>query len=195
MFVDEDDPETVRRRDSGEPFYDLIGRRLEELLAEFDVIVLHDLRGPDGAAPIDHVCVGPGGVTVIDSKSYEARVRGRGGELWVGKRTNVSLVPGVIAEVETVRAALESAGFSGVEVSGAICSRQRGGLRIRSSSVDGVRVDDLKALARLSRREPVGPRLDVGRAAAALRFHLGSTHTPQPAESETYPCVGDGSTA
>ena len=166
------------------PYYDMIGRRLEELVADFDVAVLHDLRGSDFAPPIDHVCVGPGGVTVIDSKSYEARVRGRGGELWVGRRNNTTLVPGVLAEVDVVRDALEGFGLTDVDVRGAICSRHRGGLRIRSSSVDGVRVDDLAALARLARREPIGPRLDVERAAESLRLSIGSAFAPDPGVSE-----------
>lgn len=183
QFIAEREREGMARSESFAPRNDPIGSQLEMLVSSSDVVVLHHLLGPESAPTIDHVCVGPGGVTVIDSKSYEARVRGRRGELWVGKRTNTGIVAGVLEQLELVRATLGNRGFEDVDVRGAICSRRRGGLRIRSASVDGIRVDDLKALARLSRRDPIGgPSIDVGRAVSLLRGVLRSPFDLQSAD-------------
>jgi Nuclease-related domain len=50
-------------------------RRLEKLLDGQPVELLHDRRLPGRRANIDHIAIGPGGVTVIDSKNLEGKVR------------------------------------------------------------------------------------------------------------------------
>lgn len=45
-----------------------VGHRLEKLLAGSGVPVLHDRRRPGGKANIDHIAVGPGGVTERDDR-------------------------------------------------------------------------------------------------------------------------------
>lgn len=53
------------------------------------VRMLHDrLRPERGGANIDHLAVGPGGVTVIDSKAYRGAVRvAREGGLFAPRQT------------------------------------------------------------------------------------------------------------
>ena len=71
-----DEPQTTRawqRGGSGEVF---AGGRLEKHLAGSGVKLLHDRRVPGhGSANIDHIAVGPGGVTVIDTKKYKGKVK------------------------------------------------------------------------------------------------------------------------
>ena len=61
------------------------------------VSVLHDLRVPGSRANIDHLCVGPGGVTVVDSKNYAGKVRKRSGGLWVNGRNRTRLIEAVLS--------------------------------------------------------------------------------------------------
>jgi hypothetical protein len=50
--------------------------RLEKHLAGHPVKLIHDRRIPGhGKANLDHLAVGPGGVTVIDSKTHRGEVR------------------------------------------------------------------------------------------------------------------------
>src|SRR5687767_2330696 len=53
---------------------ELLGRELTALGQEMDLAVIHDLalRGSD--ANIDHLVVGPAGVTVVDAKAWNGRV-------------------------------------------------------------------------------------------------------------------------
>jgi len=49
---------------------------LDKHLAGTGVLLLHDRRIPgDGGANIDHLAVGPGGVTVIDSKTQRGKIQ------------------------------------------------------------------------------------------------------------------------
>lgn len=51
-------------------------RALDVRLQRAGVVVLHDRRIPGrGRANIDHIAIGPGGVTVIDTKSSRGRVQ------------------------------------------------------------------------------------------------------------------------
>ena len=51
-------------------------KRLEKHLAGTRVELLHDRRiHGHGKANLDHIAVGPGGVTVIDTKNYQGKVR------------------------------------------------------------------------------------------------------------------------
>jgi nuclease-like protein len=63
--------------------------RLEKHLAETGVRLLHDRRIPGhGNANIDHVAIGPGGITVIDTKTHRGTVQvDRVGGLFAPRRT------------------------------------------------------------------------------------------------------------
>ena len=51
-------------------------RQLARFLRRSDVILIHDRRIPGrGRANIDHLAIGPGGITVIDTKSTHGRVQ------------------------------------------------------------------------------------------------------------------------
>lgn len=64
------DPQSTRAWERGAEGEALVGRRLEKYLAGSGVKLIHDraVRGR-GGMNIDHIAVGPGGVTVIDTKS------------------------------------------------------------------------------------------------------------------------------
>jgi hypothetical protein len=51
------------------------GARLAKLLEASGVGLLHDRRMPGSrSANIDHIAIGPGGITVIDTKNYRGKV-------------------------------------------------------------------------------------------------------------------------
>jgi Nuclease-related domain len=53
-----------------------LARRLNKLLKRSGVWLLHDRRIPGhGQANIDHLAIGPGGITVIDAKTHHGKVR------------------------------------------------------------------------------------------------------------------------
>jgi Nuclease-related domain len=137
-----------------------LASRLAQLLDGSGVIVLHDRRIPRSRANIDHLAVGPGGVTVIDAKNHKGKVRveRRGGllrrrteHLIVAGRDRTALVDAVERQVSVVSHALVSTA-DGVDVRGAVCF---------------VEVDGLPLLGRLRLRDVIidGPKT-VGRLAS-----------------------------
>lgn len=130
------------------------GRRLEKRLADTRVTLLHDRRIPGSRANIDHIAIGPGGVTVIDSKKLAGKVRvdWRGGlfsprvfDLYVNGRRRTALVESVEKQIEVVRAVLAAEGLQDVPVAGALCMADPENLplfkrlRIREVVIDGTR--------------------------------------------------------
>jgi hypothetical protein len=104
--------------------------RLHKRLADAPVTLLHDRRLPGSRANIDHIAVGPGGVTVIDSKKLKGKVRvdWHGGlfserrfDLYVNGRRRTKLVESVERQVEAVRNVLAAEGLAEVPVQGALC--------------------------------------------------------------------------
>ena len=74
-----DEPQTTKNWKQGARGEERTAVRLAKHLDGHDVNLLHDRRIPrHGQANIDHLTVGPGGVTVIDSKT-------RGGEIRVDR--------------------------------------------------------------------------------------------------------------
>jgi hypothetical protein len=127
-------------------------KRLHKLLADEPVVLLHDRRIPRSRANIDHLGIGPGGVTVIDSKKLEGKVRidWRGGlfserrfDLYVNGRKRTKLVESVERQVEIVSTVLAEEGFAGLSVLGALCMADTEGLplfkrlKIRDVSIAG----------------------------------------------------------
>jgi hypothetical protein len=103
------------------------GRALEKHLKGSGVVLLHDRTKPMSRANMDHLAVGIGGVTVIDSKKLkgQVRVRSKGlvrprSELWVDGRNRSALVTGVQEQVRAVRDVLAQNGLPDVDVRGAL---------------------------------------------------------------------------
>lgn len=85
---------------------------------------------PRSRANIDHLAIGPSGVTVIDAKRYRGRiaVERRGGllrerteHLLVGGRDKTKLVEGVLAQANAVRAVLADGPYATVPVRAVLC--------------------------------------------------------------------------
>jgi nuclease-like protein len=160
-----------------------VGARLHKLLEGTGVHLLHDRRmGGHGKANIDHVTVGPGGVTVIDAKALggDVRVEAVGGLfsqreqlLKVAGRDRTRLVRGVRAQGEVVRACLAAHGFPAVEVRCALCFAAAGGLPLlRRLELDGVTIDGTRRVAKLARRPGSLREAEVQRVLQALATAL-----------------------
>lgn len=153
-----------------------VARRLGSRLNDAGVLVMHDRRIPGSRANIDHIAVGPGGVTVIDAKNLKGKVRveGRGGlftprtkDLRVAGRRRTKLVEGMNRQIELVRAALASE-FPDVDVRGALCMADIDGLPIfRHLAIDGIAIDGTRQIAKLAAR-PGDPPVDVDAVARLL---------------------------
>jgi hypothetical protein len=140
-----------------------VAARLAELLADHHVGLLHDRRVPrHGRTNIDHLAIGPGGVTVIDTKTHKGKIRvervggllsPRRSVLRIGGREQTGLIDGVERQIELVRAALVRCGEHHVEVCGALCFPEVGGLPVFGHlSARGIAIDGSKAVAKLARR-------------------------------------------
>lgn len=150
------------------------GKRLDSLLGRHSVDVLHDLCVPGSRANIDHVCVGPGGVTVIDSKNRRGRLRLERGELWLGDYRRPELAGGVLKQVAVVEAVLEGAGLGDLDVRGALCWLRNQGLPgLGTISAQGVLIGGPRQIAKLARREPAGPAVDVDVVSELIGRELG----------------------
>jgi Nuclease-related domain len=136
--------------------------RLEKHLADHPVKLLHDRRIPaHGKVNLDHLAVGPGGVTVIDSKAHRGEVRvervgglftDRHSILKIGGRDHTKLIDGVERQVKLVAAALMRAGFGDLELRGALCFPDSDGLPLRQLSIREIVIDGPKPIAKLARR-------------------------------------------
>lgn len=152
--------------------------RLEALLHGRGVVLVHDRRIPGSRANIDHLAIGPGGVTVIDTKRISGRVRVRreGGRfseprelLLVGGRDRTKLIAGVCRQVAVVTELLDDR----VGVIGAMCFIESGGLPLFSKPrLDGVHIAGPRAVARLARRDGPHSPSEVGEIAERLRVAL-----------------------
>jgi hypothetical protein len=139
--------------------------RLAQLLAGTEVVLLHDRRVPASRANIDHLAVGPGGVTVIDTKRLAGKVevRGRGAhaELRVGRRDRSSVLEAAARQLAAVNAAVD-----GVDVRVALCFVDPSGLPLfRQLRARGIVIDGPRGVARLANRS--GP-LDTERIRALV---------------------------
>jgi hypothetical protein len=93
--------------------------------------VLHDRRIPArGCANIDHIAIGPGGITVIDTKSARGRLRveKRGGffsprhkVLLSNGRDRTRLVDGLEHQMEAVRTVIAELAAGEIDIRGALC--------------------------------------------------------------------------
>lgn len=140
--------------------------------------VLHSIVRPEGG-DIDHIVVGPAGVTVIDTKNWSDRA-------WVGRRVvgrgrraHRECVNGVLSQTEAVRARLFRSGLDGIPVAGALCFVQgttSGGLQ----TVDGVSAGDIWDVRRFAVRGGAVELVDQQAAFAALAEHFDVTGGSKP---------------
>lgn len=137
--------------------------RLEKHLAATGVHLLHDRRIPGRRnANIDHLAIGPGGITVIDTKTHRGKVQlDRVGGLFVPRRTvllinnrdQTTLIDGAERQIAHVRSALSRAGWLDVEIRGALCFPFVDGLPLpRQLTVRDVVIDGPKPVAKLAAR-------------------------------------------
>ena len=120
------------------------------------------MRSRTRGANIDHLAVGPGGVTVIDTKTDHGklqvdRVGGLFGPrrscLLIGGRDQTRLIDGVENQIGRVRAALARPGIDTVEIRGALGFAEPDGVPVFGQlSVRGIVIDGPKPVARLARR-------------------------------------------
>ena len=155
-----DEPQHIEAWKRGAEGEERVGRRLEKLLQDSGVKLLHDRRMPGkGAANIDHIAIGPGGITVIDTKNCRGKVRvDRVGGLFIPRqdrlringRQRTGLAKGVEHQVAAVHRVVAD---GSIGIRGALCFADTDGLPwFRSLSVDGIVVDGPKPVAKLARR-------------------------------------------
>jgi Nuclease-related domain len=138
-----------------------VAGRLAKLLDGSGVYLLHDRLAPSRRkANIDHIAVGPGGVTVIDAKTISGKVRvesipgvfGQRRQLRVNGRDRTWMVYGVRAQAESVRALLNQHGLAG-EVRCALCLANADGLPLlRQLELEGVTIGGPWRVAKLAQR-------------------------------------------
>jgi hypothetical protein len=141
-------------------------RALAIRLARSDVIVLHDrrIRGRS-RANIDHIAIGPTGVTVIDTKSSRGRVQlatagiiNRREQLLVNGRDRTTQLDSLQRQIEHVASVLERNDAGHVPVLGALCFpfMRREWLHYRRARDGLIAVDDPAHIAKqLTRPGPI----------------------------------------
>jgi hypothetical protein len=157
-----------------------VAAELASRLDQTGFVLLHDRRVPGRRGNIDHLAIGPGGVTVIDAKNVTGKVSvhrvgppwARRDELRIGGRERTSLVDGVEQQIAAVSDALAKAG-DGTTVRGCLCFT-RGELLpfFGTAKVRDVALVSFRGAAKLAGRAPVGAPCDVERVAAALQAML-----------------------
>ena len=140
-----------------------VGKRLEKHLAGTEIRLLHDRRIPGrGKANIDHIAIGPGGVTVIDTKNVKGKVRVQtvGGLfaerrtiLEIGGRDQTRLVKAVGVQIEVVRTVVAETEFAEVDIAGALCFANAEGLpAFAHQELRGVTIDSARRVAKVANR-------------------------------------------
>ena len=159
------EPHSTRAWKQGADAEIRVARQLARHLSGRDVVVLHDRRIPGrGRANIDHIAIGPGGITVIDTKSARGRLRveKRGGffsprhkVLLINGRDRTRLVDGLEHQMEAVRTVIAEVAAGEIDVRGALCFPNLDGLprlgqlTMRSGTIA---IDAPRRVAKLARR-------------------------------------------
>jgi hypothetical protein len=152
-----DDPVAYSVVDQGD--LQRVKRRIAKHLRGSGVLMLHDLAVPATSTTIDHLCIGPNGVTAIDVE------RGKPG---TGRDT---LVRRVSRETEILAAVLIEAGIGSEQITGAVC--QPGRYAVSGSKVHGITFGNARRVAKVARGDRGGRPLDVQLALAVVRNRLG----------------------
>ncbi len=105
-------PAHVRAWDIGAGGEERLGPILESLEAD-GFVVLHDLRVPRGRENIDHLLIGPPGIFVVETKTYQGSVRVRGGDLYIKGRRKTAFFDQVERQLDAVESALQVANVRG----------------------------------------------------------------------------------
>jgi hypothetical protein len=136
-----------------------IKRRIAKHLRKSGVLILHDIAVPATSTTIDHLCIGPNGITAID---VERTPKGDDRE---------AVIRRVSRETEILAAILTEAGIESERISGAVC--ETGRWAARGSTEDGITVGDPRQVAKVARSDRGGRPLDVQLALAVVRNRLG----------------------
>lgn len=158
------------------------GARLAKLLGTSGVRLLHDRRMPGSrSANIDHIAIGPGGITVIDTKNYQGKVRvQRVGGLFSERRDTLTIagrdktkhIDGIGRQMAAVASLLPQPDGDSIDIRGALCFADVDGLPLlRHLSVRNVIVDGPRTTAKLASR----PGSLTPEQVDALWIHLGTT--------------------
>ena len=176
------EPQNVHAWQQGAEGEAATARALNARLRHSDVIVIHDRRIPGrGRANIDHIAVGPGGITVIDTKSSRGRVQlsttgiiNRREQLLINGRDRTSQLDSVERQVERVAAVLDRHSHEDVSVLGALCFPfMRRGFLHYSRARDGlITVDDPAHIAKLVARPGELTPQQIGELAQLLTSAL-----------------------
>jgi len=180
-----DEPQSTKVWQQGSQGEVRTDARLAKHLDEHGVKLLHDRRVPGhGHANIDHLAIGPGGVTVIDSKTHHGQIRvdrigglfaPRRSVLLIDGRDRTRLLDGVERQIEYVRSALGRIGEDRTDIRGALCFPHVDGLSILTQlSIREIIIDGPKPVAKLARR---GGPLDHD-AINRIWNHLGHSFPP-----------------
>jgi hypothetical protein len=160
------DPQSTRAWKQGADAEIRVARQLAKHLSGRDVVLLHDRRIPSrGRANIDHITIGPGGITVIDTKSAHGRLRvkTRGGFLsprhellLINGHDRTHLVDGLERQLAAVRTAIAELAAAELDVRGALCIPNIEGLprlgqvTMRSGTIA---IDAPRGVAKVARRK------------------------------------------
>jgi Nuclease-related domain len=156
-----DDPQSTRAWERGAKGEAFVGKRLEKHLAGSEVKILHDRRVPGhGNANLDHIAIGPGGITLIDTKNYRGKLRvQRVGGLFSERRTILTidgrdrtrLVKAVEVQIELVRTALLGTEHADLDITGAFCFADVDGLPLLAQQqLRGITIDGPRRVAKLA---------------------------------------------
>ena len=105
------------------------GARLESYLHGSQATVLHGLRLPGHRGEIDHLVVGPAGVTIVDGRYYgSGKAKFEKGQLRIGRRNRTALIAEVLDQAAAVRDLLADTRYADVHVDAAIAVGQAGGM-------------------------------------------------------------------
>ena len=179
-----DEPQSTTAWKKGAEGEIRVAARLEKLLAGTGVRLLHDRRMPGSrSANIDHVAIGPGGITVIDTKNYRGKVRvecvgglfsERRNLLKIGGRDKTKLIEGVERQIAAIRTVLDDQAHP-IDIRGALCFADIEGLPLlRHLTVRNVIVDGPRTTAKLAVRSGTLTSAQVD----ALCRHLCTTLPP-----------------
>jgi hypothetical protein len=157
------EPQSTRAWQRGAKGEAFVGKRLEKHLAGTGVKILHDRQVPrHGRANLDHITIGPGGITVIDTKNYRGKVRlQRVGGLFserrtiltIGGRDRTRLVKAAEIQVELVRTVLDGTEHADVDIAGALCFADVDGLPLLAhQQLRGITIDGPRRVAKLASR-------------------------------------------
>ncbi len=156
------DPATIQAWRQGAGGELATARQLARFLRRSDVTLIHDRRIPGrGRANIDHLAIGPGGITVIDTKSTHGRVQlattgiiHHHEILLVNGRDRTRQLEALQRQITTVVAKLARHRIETVDVRGALCyPNMHRGLLHSNRARDGlIIVDDPRHVAKLANR-------------------------------------------